>query len=349
MFIWVFVFLVAFVFSFVGTELFRCWSLKRGVLFDIPNERSSHKEPTPRGGGIVFVLICFLGFLIYGILFSQSTFLYFSFISFFVGLVSLLDDFFSLPVWIRFLAHILAASLLIVFFGYTKELYVPIIGEIYLGYLGLVVTFLWVVWVINAYNFMDGIDGIAAMQALVAAGGWISAGIFLENRDLIFLSGIIMASVLGFLAHNWSPAKIFMGDVGSAFLGFCFAGMPLLAANLQNVSRKTSFGLLFTLAVFFLFVFIFDTIFTLFRRILRREKIWKAHRTHIYQRLVISGLSHKEVTILYAIMAFLAAAASIFSIFFRQSELILVVLCVFIIFCLLGLVYRVEKAASYEK
>src|SRR5262249_43741718 len=154
-------------------------------------------------------------------------------------------------------------------------------------------------WVINAYNFMDGIDGIAGVQAVVAASSWViiasqsGAGVF------FFLFLILFGSSFGFLFHNWSPARIFMGDVGSAFLGFTFAAAPLL------VSRESTFqaSLLPISGVLILWPFLFDTVLTMVRRFIRRERIWIAHRDHLYQSLIIAGYKHSRVSIVYGFLA----------------------------------------------
>jgi UDP-N-acetylmuramyl pentapeptide phosphotransferase/UDP-N-acetylglucosamine-1-phosphate transferase len=155
---------------------------------------------------------------------------------------------------------------------------------------------------------MDGIDGIAGVQALTAGIGWLVVGILLGIEHAGFYGGVIAFSSLGFLIHNWQPAKIFMGDVGSAFLGYSFAVLPLIALKEMN---KEQF-LLPVIAVTLVSLFVFDSLITLFKRILKREKIWQAHREHIYQKLVISGFSHKFVTTLYAIFSIINLILLIF-------------------------------------
>jgi UDP-N-acetylmuramyl pentapeptide phosphotransferase/UDP-N-acetylglucosamine-1-phosphate transferase len=178
-----------------------------------------------------------------------------------------------------------------------------------LGAAGAVVTFVWIVWLINAYNFMDGIDGIAGVQAVTAAAGWMAIAWFTGSGIAFWLAGGILFSTLGFLVHNWPPATIFMGDVGSAYLGFSFAVMPLLATigDSSDVLLPVAAGLL-------VWFFIFDTVVTMVRRVLRRDKVWRAHREHFYQRLVRSGWPHAKVSLLYGILA-LAATVSVVYVF----------------------------------
>jgi UDP-N-acetylmuramyl pentapeptide phosphotransferase/UDP-N-acetylglucosamine-1-phosphate transferase len=216
------------------------------------------------------------------------------FYAFGVGLiatVSWFDDLQTLPNRVRFAVHSLAAILAIIGLGYWDELNVPLLGQVHLGWVGLPITFLWIVGLTNAYNFMDGIDGIAGGQAVVAGLGWAILGIVTDQQFVSILGALLAATSLGFLFHNWPPARIFMGDVGSAFLGFSFACLAVIAAN-----REPALAIAGVLLVW---PFVFDTLFTFFRRLKNRENVFSAHRSHLYQRLVISGYSHRSVTLLY--------------------------------------------------
>jgi UDP-N-acetylmuramyl pentapeptide phosphotransferase/UDP-N-acetylglucosamine-1-phosphate transferase len=289
-------------------EIFRRWSRRRNIL-DIPNERSSHITPTPRGGGLIIGVVCLSAIFGYCSIFQINYFW-----SYFIGAIiiisiSWLDDLFSISVIWRFVCHGLAAVLTVWSLGYWESVYLPNGGTIYLGEFGFFFTFLWIVWLTNAYNFMDGIDGIAATQAVTAGIGWIIIGIFLGIETVGLYAGVIVSASCGFLIHNWQPAKIFMGDVGSAFLGFSFAVLPLLAKK-EMAADNSSSHLLPLIAVSLVWLFLFDTVLTFFRRIIKREKLWQAHRGHIYQKLVIAGYSHQFVSILYG------AASSLTIIFF---------------------------------
>lgn len=288
----------AFLLTFIGVKMFRHWSLRRRI-FDIPNERSSHTEPTPRGGGLIIVAVCLLLFLIYCLIFQINFYWSYFAGAIIVALISWLDDLFSISSLWRFLCHSLAAILVVWSLGFWDSVYVPFAGTISFGQIGQVITFFWIVWMINAYNFMDGIDGIAGAQAFTAGIGWVLVGFILGIEHAGFYGGVIAFSSLGFLLHNWHPAKIFMGDVGSAFLGYTFAVLPLIALKETD---KEKF-LLPVIAVTLVLLFVFDSLITLFKRILKREKIWQAHREHIYQRLVIRGFSHRFVTSVYAVFS----------------------------------------------
>ena len=261
---------------------------------DIPNERSSHTRPMPRGGGLSILIITLVGLLTYGLLFFVEYWLLLLCYSFGAGLiatVSWFDDLHTLPKRVRFSVHSLAAILAIIGFGYWDKLTVPFLDRVNLGWFGLLVTFLWIVGLTNAYNFMDGIDGIAGGQAVVAGVGWTILGVMMDLPLISAMGSLLAATSLGFLFHNWPPAKIFMGDVGSAFLGYSFACLGVLGWKKDPVLALAGFLLVWP--------FVFDTIFTFFRRLEHRENVFSAHRSHLYQRLVISGYSHRTVTLLY--------------------------------------------------
>jgi UDP-N-acetylmuramyl pentapeptide phosphotransferase/UDP-N-acetylglucosamine-1-phosphate transferase len=292
-------------FSYLGVAGVRRWAKRREFL-DIPNERSSHTHPTPRGGGLVIVILSTAGLVLAWLRYptiSLATLSAYLVAAWLIAGVSWLDDLRSRSNRVRFGAHILAALLAIWAFGYWTEITMPIIGLLRLGLLGLPITFLWVVGLANAYNFMDGIDGIAGGQAVVAGLGWAVLG-WLTAQPLVSMLGVLLAAAsLGFLGHNWPPARIFMGDVGSAFLGYTFAVLAVAAA--QRDPRLSLAGLLLV------WPFVFDASFTFVRRAMRRENVFTAHRSHLYQRLVILGHSHGRVTLLYAGLAALGGVLAI--------------------------------------
>jgi UDP-N-acetylmuramyl pentapeptide phosphotransferase/UDP-N-acetylglucosamine-1-phosphate transferase len=306
------IFVVIFFVSYVGVGFFRKLSLQSQML-DIPNERSSHREPIPYGAGLVIVPICLISYISISV-FITETFSWGYFTgALLVALVSFLDDIFSIPFLWRLLVHSLAAILLIVDVDTWHG--ISMLGHISLGNFGYVLTFIWIVWMVNSYNFMDGIDGLAGLQAVIAGIGWLILGSSLNMPALFIFSGVIAAASLGFLLHNWNPAKIFMGDVGSAFLGYTFAALPLLARTMA----VKAWDLLPIAAVLFVWFFLFDSVITLIHRAIRGEKIWIAHREHLFQKLVLSGLSHRSVTVIYGILASLLSISVLVSVEFRDD------------------------------
>jgi UDP-N-acetylmuramyl pentapeptide phosphotransferase/UDP-N-acetylglucosamine-1-phosphate transferase len=310
--------MASFVASYFGVAGVRALGLKRNFL-DVPNERSSHVKPTPSGGGIAIVLASLVFYCVVAYILPQTFSWGYLAGALLVAGISLIDDIYGISVIWRLLTHAAAAALLIADKGYWHSFYV--IGtsiDLNLGTAGAVITFIWIVWLINAYNFMDGIDGIAGVQSIAAAAGWFAIGWLIGSPTAFYLGGVLIFATLGFLIHNWQPARIFMGDVGSAFLGFTFAALPLLA-----VGDERTYVFLPMTGILLVWLFLFDTDITLIRRALRREKIWQAHRLHVYQRLVQGGLSHATVTTLYGILA-IAITASVVYIYADESANLLV-------------------------
>jgi UDP-N-acetylmuramyl pentapeptide phosphotransferase/UDP-N-acetylglucosamine-1-phosphate transferase len=298
--------------AFIGVDIYRRWGVKNQVLA-IPNERSSHSEPTPHGAGLVIVILCLISyvpitFFVVGP-FSWGYFLG----ALLIALVSFLDDISTVPFFWRLLVHSIAAILLIV----DVETWhgITMLGSIHLGVFGYVLTFMWIVWMVNGYNFMDGIDGLAGLQAVIASIGWLLLSRILDMQSIYMFSCVIAAASLGFLLQNLSRSKIFMGDVGSAFLGFTFAALPLLGRELAVKSPD----LLPIAAVLFVWFFLFDSVMTILRRLVRGEKIWVAHREHLFQRLVSSGFTHRQVTIFYGTLATILCITVLLSVQFRED------------------------------
>ena len=318
---------LALVLSYLGVAGLRRWAEKREIL-DFPNERSSHTLPTPRGGGLAIVFFPVVGLVTAWLinptwlLWALSAYLFGAVL---IAAVSWLDDLRPLPNRIRFAAHSVGAILVIFGFGYWHSMDIPLVGQLNFGWLGLLVAFLWIVGLTNAYNFMDGIDGIAGGQAVVAGAGWAALG-SLSDQPLVAILGLLLATTsLGFLGHNLPPARIFMGDVGSAFLGYTFAVLSVIAA-----AKDPRF---FLIGLLLVWPFVFDTTFTFFRRLRKRENVFAAHRSHLYQRLVISGLNHRFVTLIYMGLALVGTILSLL-LFIRVNGSELVVAIILPLLCL---------------
>lgn len=284
--------------SYMGVAAIRRWALRRNLL-DVPNERSSHTNPTPRGGGLAIAVIVLIGFVIFQL--SRGNLTSKGFLGYLLGAsivaaISAFDDVYSLPAWVRLPIHLLAAAVFAVLAGSVTRIYLPFVGDVNLGWLGFPITLLWIAGFTNAFNFMDGIDGIAAGQAIVAAAYWIVITTAIGTPALTTLSVLVAGASLGFLFHNMPPARIFMGDVGSTVLGYTFATLPVLAFNQTGDSR------LFIVGTLFVAPFIFDTTLTMLRRALQKEHLLRAHRSHLYQRLTKLGYYHGSVTTLYIVM-----------------------------------------------
>lgn len=287
-------YLAIFVISFGGVWAFRRWGTSASPI-DHPNERSSHETPTPSGGGLVVVIVALTALNTTAYLTVGDMLIGFTLGAILIACISLVDDFIHVHPLIRICLHSIAAGLALSGLGVYSKLELPVIGVFELGPIGYVITFLWIVWLINAYNFMDGIDGIAALQAVISGAGLAVVGLLFTLNDVVFAGIALSASALGFLFHNWHPAKIFMGDVGSAFIGYSLAALPLtLVGRIGAFDNRVPI-----IAVALVWLFVFDAVLTLAYRIVRREKVWQPHRKHIYQRLVIAGVPHHVVTLIY--------------------------------------------------
>jgi len=295
------IFILLALLSYILVYLIRRWVVK-DYLLDHPNDRSMHSMPIPRGGGLAIVFVV-LGA---GLFSASQTDLNHSLVYVVCGIVIALlgwrDDVKSLSPIIRFAVQGIVAVVSIISMGYFKSVTIPLFGELQLGVVGVVITFLWIIGLTNAYNFMDGIDGMAGGVAVSAGLGWMWLSSASGNSFAFWVALAISAGSLGFLFHNWSPAKIFMGDVASTFLGYSFAVLSLLSAD------KGGDALL--LGTLLMWTFIMDAGLTFINRLRKGEKVFSAHRSHLFQRLVIGGYKHSTVSSLYILLTLFAGYLS---------------------------------------
>ena len=315
-----------------GLSVFVTFMLSRHLkAFDVPNERSSHTQITPRGGGIAIVSAFLVGISLIHF-FGDKTpiytpyFLGFLFSSIVIATLSFYDDFHTVSFKIKLGGQVIAIIVGLISGIVIDRIHLPVFGEVSIGVWAYPLTFLWILGLTNAYNFIDGLDGLAASTAVVAASffAYIS---FQQGSHFIYLASLTLAAAaIGFLVFNWSPAKIFMGDVGSTFLGFSFAVMAVIAARYDH--SHTS---LFVVPLL-LFHFIFDTVFTFFRRLLAGEHVFTAHRSHLYQLLNRIGYSHKRVTLTYLVMAVCQGVAAVWMVSSLGPERVYIFLPFFLVY-----------------
>lgn len=281
--------LSVFALSWGLTLVLRRYALAKSLM-DIPNERSSHSTPTPRGGGVAIVVafvvavpvLWGLGLLalgeLYGLLCSGLI----------VAIVGFADDHGHIAARWRLLGHFIAAGLALFFLNGLPPL--SVFGAMVdFGWLGNILALIYLVWMLNLYNFMDGIDGLASAEAIcVCLGGallyWQTA-----HDGLVWTPLILASAVTGFLYWNIPPARIFMGDAGSGFLGIILGVLTLKAGW---ASPELLWGWVILIGVFMV-----DATFTLCRRLLLRQKVYQAHRSHAYQHAAQQFRSHKRVTV----------------------------------------------------
>ncbi|MGE6388509.1 MraY family glycosyltransferase [Pseudomonas sp. NPDC078416] len=262
-------------FSFALTHVLRRYALHKSLL-DIPNGRSSHTIPTPRGGGVAIVisyLVALLWMLFAGLI-GRDPFLALFGAGTLIAALGFLDDHGHIAARWRLLGHFFAASWALFWLGGLPA--INVFGMTLAP--GLIVNVLaafYLVWLLNLYNFMDGIDGIASVEAICVCVGAAIIYALSGFATLVWLPFLLACAVAGFLFWNFPPAKIFMGDAGSGFLGIMLGCLSLQGAW---ISSQFLWVWLILLGVF-----IVDATVTLIRRLVRGDKVYEAHRSHAYQ------------------------------------------------------------------
>jgi len=278
--------------SLLLTAVLRRYALNKRII-DIPNARSSHTVPTPRGGGVAIVL-SFLAcmpvlWLVEAV--PLSVLIGIGGAGSLIAVIGFMDDHGHIAARWRLLGHFAAAAWMLCWLDGLAPL--TVFGfEVNLKWFGYVVAAFYCVWMLNLYNFMDGIDGIASVEAVTACLGMALLSALAGMPQLMTLPLLLAAATLGFLFWNFPPAKIFMGDAGSGFLGVVLAGLTLQAAWATPQ--------LFWCWLILLGVFVVDATFTLIRRLLRGDKVYEAHRSHAYQFASRHCGKHLPVTLAVA-------------------------------------------------
>lgn len=305
--------------AFLFTWVIKQYAIKKSII-DIPNERSSHKTPTPRGGGLAIVLAFYIGLFWFQNYISSNLFLAL-FSSLPIVIVSLLDDIVTISSKSRLIVQSFSALLALYFLGGVSLIDFGLFQLV--GWWVNLIAFVSILWLTNLYNFLDGIDGYAGSEALFIG---IAMYLLFENP----LGLVIAVSSFGFLLFNWQKASIFMGDVGSATLGFLFAVFCF-----SNTSGSNIYTWLILLSLFW-----FDATLTLVARIKNNEAITTPHKKHLYQRLTQSGWSHQKVVIYSIGFNFLML---LIMIYFNKHDYIFL----FEIIVLLFISYLIEKRKSF--
>ena len=268
-------FLIPFLLTYSITKIFLPYFRK--YVSALPTERGFHKYIKPSGGGIIFSLI----FLLFSL---SNDFYYLSLISIPLSIIGLIDDKFNISLKYRLFVQVIVVTLIILYLRNNDLTFISSLIDN--NFLIFFILLFMGVSIINFINFMDGIDGLVG-------GGFIF--IFLSiigNTDYLIP---LVGALLGFIILNWQPAKIFMGDAGSLFIGGIFVG----------VTFKSNTNIEFLKVLLLSTPLIIDPLTTLIKRIYYKHPFWKAHNLHLYQRLVSAGLSHSKVSSIY-ILAILA-------------------------------------------
>ena len=304
--------------SAFGLTRLLCSSASKLYLLDHPNERSLHAAPLPRTGGLAIFGSVLLGVIVSfavgaGSALQTDTAIWILSMALLIGAVSFWDDRAGLSPALRLGVHALAAAGVVWGAGLqVRTVPVPFVGTLSLGWLAVPATILVLIWMTNLYNFMDGMDGFAGGMTVLGYGflgfmAWRGG-----HHYLMVLALLIGTAAGGFLFYNLPPARIFMGDVGSVPLGFIAAALAVMG------TRDGLFDIWVPLLIFSPFVA--DATVTLVRRLLRGEKVWRAHREHYYQRLVLAGWGHRRTVLAeYALMLACGVAAVVYG----QAEALL--------------------------
>lgn len=271
---WLSIATVAFLSLFL-TALLRRYALSRSLM-DVPNARSSHSVPTPRGGGVSIVI----AFVVALVVLSQIGLISMNALIALIGagglvaIIGFMDDHGHIAARWRLLGHFAAAVWALLWSGGLAP--ISLMGmTVDLGVVGHVLAVFYLVWMLNLYNFMDGIDGIASVEAVTVCGGISLVYALGGFNELLWGPLLLAASVVGFLYWNFPPARIFMGDAGSGFLG--------IVLGILSVQGSWSAPQLFWVWLILLGVFVVDATVTLLRRLFRGDKVYEAHRSHAYQ------------------------------------------------------------------
>ncbi|MEW5624811.1 glycosyltransferase family 4 protein [Pseudomonas putida] len=290
MLIWGLACALTFVASYLGTSVLRRYALTKNLV-DVPNARSSHNQPTPRGGGVAIVtayLLALTGLLVTGNLESGWAWAMLG-AGCAVATVGFLDDHGHVPARWRLLGHFIAAFWLMSWAGGLPS-DIEVFGRVlHWGWGADLLCGFYLVWMLNLYNFMDGIDGIASVEAITTSLGGALAALIAGQTGLVAPALLLAAATGGFLLWNFPPARIFMGDAGSGFLGMMLAALSIQAAQ---AAPELLWSWLILLGVF-----VVDATWTLLRRIARGEKFYEAHRSHAYQFASRQHGRHKPITI----------------------------------------------------
>ncbi|WP_338788277.1 MraY family glycosyltransferase [Metabacillus sp. FJAT-53654] len=299
-------FILAFTVSLVSTP-FVIKFAKRFGFVDIPNYRKVHKAPKPLIGGLSIVLGATAGILYLKPFYNYLVPVMLG--GFIILVIGMIDDKYNLtPKW-KVLGQLIAA-IIVVSAGVKIDFFIiPFIGEkIELGVFSYIIAVIWIIAITNAINLIDGLDGLSAGISAIALSSILVLSILNGQMFVISITVILIGSILGFLPYNFHPAKIFLGDTGALFLGYCIAVISIL--GLYKSVTIFSLGL----PIIALAVPIFDTIFAIVRRLLNKQSISSPDKAHLHHRLLAMGFSHRAtVMIIYAIGVSFGLSAILFT------------------------------------
>ncbi|MDF2608125.1 MAG: glycosyl transferase 4 family protein [Bacillales bacterium] len=331
-------FLAPFITALLITPLVIKFAVKIGAV-DKPDHRKVHQKVMPRLGGLAIFLGLVVGFFVSGMYTEQVTGIVAGVIL--IVAVGFADDIYQLSAKWKLLGQLIAAGLVVGSGLMINVISIPFMGAYDLGFLAYPVTVLWIVGITNAINLIDGLDGLSAGVSSIVIGT-IAVLAFVAAKILILTIALIaLGATLGFLFHNFHPAKIFMGDVGSLLLGFIIAIISLLGL----FKSVTLFS--FIVPIIILGVPIFDTLFAVIRRVVNKQPISAPDKSHLHHRLLAIGFSHKgAVLLIYSFSLLFSISAIIFSSSTLLGSIVIIIALVVVIEVLaeiIGLVHDEYK------
>lgn len=316
-------FLIALVSSFLLTYPVKKFAMKVGAV-DLPNYRKIHKEVKPRLGGLAIFLGAFLGALYLAPQHEHLPEIFFGAIV--IIITGALDDRFEIRPVAKLTGQLIAASFLVSSGLIIERITLPVIGAIDLGFFSVLITVLWVVGITNAINLIDGLDGLATGVTTIALISIFIMALIDAQVIVAYLCIVLIGANIGFLYHNFYPAKIYMGDTGSNFLGYMVAVVSMLGL-FKNVAFFS-----FVVPIIVLAVPIFDTLVAIVRRAYNKESIMAADNKHLHYQLIKAGYSHrKTVLIIYIFSAVFGGLAILFS---TADKIFSIIITIFVFFFL---------------
>ena len=340
--------ITAFIFSFASTPIVERLAFKWKAI-DIPKDgRRMHKRPIPRLGGLAIIFGFIVSVMCFGIMTKQSIAILVG--AFIIAVMGIVDDIKALDAKPKFLIQIIAALIVVVLgdlkiqvftnpniFSEASYLVIP-------NWVSVIISIIWIVFITNAVNFIDGLDGLAAGVSAIMSVSLAFIATRLGEYSVAVIGAALMGACFGFLPYNFNPAKIFMGDTGSTFLGFILA-----CVTIQGVFKSYAI-ISFAVPVLILGLPLFDAIFAMVRRILKGQSPMQADRGHLHHRLIDMGFSQKQtVFILYIISGILGISAIVLA---ESGTLraVMILLCVLVLLLVGGLLQKgLRKSEEEEK
>ena len=326
------IYFTAFLCALLLSLLFTPFSIflgKKLKIMDIPNERKVHIKAIPRSGGIAVFFSFFIAYLFIEKTynpFTDNIFLYLFISLFMIFILGILDDFMDLKAKTKFVFQILIALFYTLNVHCITEIHFPFFNEpIFLGFLSIPFTVIWIVAITNAFNLIDGLDGLSSGLAAISAFTFFIVSLNLDNVIVSILAIILAGTLCGFLFFNSNPAKIFLGDSGSLFIGFLLASISVL--ELKQVAVTS-----FVTPILIFFIPISDTVYAIIRRKLKGEPIFQADKDHLHHGFLRLGFSQRKTVLLIYLFTLILSLGAIFSLMVAINFSILILLVYMVLF-----------------